>query len=374
MAVRRCRSRWRTGSRSCASVADAADGGRLQRRRVRGCSAAAHPGVVRVLRSAADGRRAGSCVTAHGGRRCRRPARGRPRDARGAIGASVAATLADLHERGVVHGRLDATRTCSSGADGRARALRLRARRRRAPAGDDVAALGAAARRGRRRSSAGRPGADGGRSGACARVLAAAAGPPSAGRRRAAWPPSSRPWSRRRAARPDGRASRGGRAARGRGGRSWWSARRGASAVGHRTRAARSAATSTGADDHDGATSPAVRRAGRACRSTPVACGRVGDRWTVAVVGRRRPLRGRAGRRRGARSGTGTATATAGPAVLRPGTGEVLVFGPVRRRRGAGRWCEPTRIPGAVALTSRPSDRRLRRARAWSTRRGRASR
>jgi hypothetical protein len=105
---------------------------------------AAHPGVVRVVASGPRGD-GWELVTEHGGLALA-AARLPSADAVTELGCAVAATLADLHERGVVHGRLDATRILL-GRDGRPVLCGL------APAGDageaapmptdDVAALGA---------------------------------------------------------------------------------------------------------------------------------------------------------------------------------------------------------------------------------------
>jgi hypothetical protein len=68
---------------------------------------AAHPGVVPVVRSGptADG---WELVLSHGGRPLSTCAPLAPAAA-GGVAASVASTLADLHDLGIVHGRLDAT-------------------------------------------------------------------------------------------------------------------------------------------------------------------------------------------------------------------------------------------------------------------------
>ena len=104
---------------------------------------AAHPGVVRVLASGptADG---WELRVAHGGVPLRGE-RSTSTHALARVAADVAATLADLHERGVVHGRLDARRVlvgptgalvCGFGPPA--------ADERDAPQpSDDVAALGA---------------------------------------------------------------------------------------------------------------------------------------------------------------------------------------------------------------------------------------
>ena len=89
-------------------VADAAEveglrrvGERLRR--------AEHPGVVRVLRSDALGT-GWELVLEHGGPSLASVGRIGSLAELAAVGASVAATLADLHDRGSVHGRLDASR------------------------------------------------------------------------------------------------------------------------------------------------------------------------------------------------------------------------------------------------------------------------
>lgn len=86
--------------------AAAAEADRLRQRGER-LVAAEHPGVVRVLRSRphAEG---WELVTEHGGPSLAVAGLRSPRRLAGLAG-SVATTLADLHERGIVHGRLDAT-------------------------------------------------------------------------------------------------------------------------------------------------------------------------------------------------------------------------------------------------------------------------
>ena len=69
---------------------------------------ASHPGVVRVVASRASGD-GWELVTEHGGLPVAAAAWTSPVDV-AALGAAVAATLADLHDQGVVHGRLDARR------------------------------------------------------------------------------------------------------------------------------------------------------------------------------------------------------------------------------------------------------------------------
>jgi hypothetical protein len=84
-------------------VADAVDADRLARTAAR-LDAAAHPGVVRVVTSGpmATGF---ELVTAHAGQPLA-AARIASVARLAGVGATVAGTLADLHERGVVHGRL----------------------------------------------------------------------------------------------------------------------------------------------------------------------------------------------------------------------------------------------------------------------------
>ncbi len=87
--------------------ADVADATRLRRVGER-LVLAAHPGVVEVMSSTGDA--AGwELVTEHGGKPV---GTGRPLLASqiASVGAQVAQTLADLHGRGIVHGRLDVTR------------------------------------------------------------------------------------------------------------------------------------------------------------------------------------------------------------------------------------------------------------------------
>jgi hypothetical protein len=100
---------------------------------------ASHPGVVPLVRSAPCGD-GWELVVAHRGR----PLAGLPRLAPGqiaAIVAGVAATLADLHEIGVVHGRLDASHVLV-GDHGRAVLCGFADGGGSARAEDDVAGVG----------------------------------------------------------------------------------------------------------------------------------------------------------------------------------------------------------------------------------------
>jgi hypothetical protein len=86
-------------------TADAVDAGRL-RRRAEGLTATAGPGVVPVVRSGATDHGGWELVTVHAGlpldaARLEGPA------ALASIGARVAATLARLHDQGLAHGRLE---------------------------------------------------------------------------------------------------------------------------------------------------------------------------------------------------------------------------------------------------------------------------
>jgi hypothetical protein len=128
--------------------ADAADADRLRRTAAQ-LERAAHPGVVRIVSSGPVGRGpAGDgweLVTEHGGLALGSARLGSV-EAVARLGSAVATTLADLHERGVVHGRLDATRILL-GPNSRPVLCGLRPADAGGGAGpttaDDVAALGA---------------------------------------------------------------------------------------------------------------------------------------------------------------------------------------------------------------------------------------
>jgi len=100
---------------------------------------ASHPGVVSVLRSAPVGE-GWELVTAHGGRSL--ATLGHPTVAQVAgIVAGVSATLADLHEMGITHGRLDPSHVVV-GDSGRPRLCGLGDGSAPASAEDAVAAVG----------------------------------------------------------------------------------------------------------------------------------------------------------------------------------------------------------------------------------------
>lgn len=100
---------------------------------------AAHPGVVPVVHSrrTADG---WELVLAHAGRPLSTSVPRPPREA-AAIAASVASTVADLHDLGIVHGRLDASHVLL-GAQGRTVLCGLGDGTGAATRPDDVAAIG----------------------------------------------------------------------------------------------------------------------------------------------------------------------------------------------------------------------------------------
>jgi hypothetical protein len=98
---------------------------------------AAHPGVVSLAGSSGD---PAELRTRYAGEPVARWTGSLPAVA--GLGAAVASTLADLHDLGIVHGRLDATHILI-GADGRPRLCGL-SHPGGATAADDVAALGAA--------------------------------------------------------------------------------------------------------------------------------------------------------------------------------------------------------------------------------------
>jgi hypothetical protein len=102
--------------------------------------AAQHPGVVEVLRSSGDGHQWELCL-AHGGRPATLLRAASPEQV-AAIIAEAAATLADLHERGIVHGRLQA-RHLLVGPAGAVRLCGFGPEAAGALPADDVAALGA---------------------------------------------------------------------------------------------------------------------------------------------------------------------------------------------------------------------------------------
>jgi hypothetical protein len=118
--------------------ADLAGAERLQREAER-LARASHPGVVQVLHGGAvvDG---WELRTAHAGRPLSSADRGGVREVAGVV-ASAATTLADLHQLGLVHGRIDASHVLI-GDHGRAVLCGFGDGSVAARAEDDVAALG----------------------------------------------------------------------------------------------------------------------------------------------------------------------------------------------------------------------------------------
>ncbi len=103
-------------------------------------AAAQHPGVVEVLRSSGDAARWDLCL-AHAGRPANLLRASAPEQVAAIVGAA-ASTLADLHDRGIVHGRLEA-RHLLVGSAGAVRLCGFGASPGDACPADDVAALGA---------------------------------------------------------------------------------------------------------------------------------------------------------------------------------------------------------------------------------------
>lgn len=127
------------GTVAVVKTADGQEGAALRAEGER-LAAAQHPGVVELVRSGGDEHRWELCL-AHGGR----PAsllRAGPPEQVAAIVHAAASTLADLHERGIVHGRLQA-RHLLVGPEGTVRLCGFGADAGGAVPQDDVAALGA---------------------------------------------------------------------------------------------------------------------------------------------------------------------------------------------------------------------------------------